>query len=216
MIYSPADEAPTERLIMVTLDGVDGYTREVRHIRATIVRRAMSHQVIPATDTRAEQTVYWDDKVATGYRNASYSSSKKNGLYVDGMFLRGQMDLGPKPLNEGMPYATDISFNCQYLKAREAHAISNFFTKYDKAVEHYRQNGIVFKRTDNFENALREMAVVLDIGKFVFIADTDMQYSSSLSDAHRFVEESVAGFGWRVIKLINKVRGINQATNATA
>lgn len=211
MIYNPAEEAPTERLIMVTLESADHVSREFRHIRATIVRRAMSHELIPATDTRAEQTVYWDDKVATGYRNADYSSSKKNGLYVNGMFLRGQMDLCANPMNEGMPYAADISFNCHYLKAREAHAVSNFFAKYDKAVEKYRENGIVFKRTDNFENALREMAVVLDIRKFVFQADINSQHSS-LSEAGYYVEESVVSFGWRVTKLINKVRGVNQVS----
>lgn len=82
------NDVQSERLLLVVLENSDRYSSEYRHIRATVVRRAVPHAV------NSDGVVDWaDDHSAqcSGYRVASWVLSKTSGLYVDDMQYAGKL-----------------------------------------------------------------------------------------------------------------------------
>ena len=123
-----SNEIASERLLLVVLEDKQYPNHEYRHIRATVVRRAVPHVKSAHSDTIATWNDDYEGK-CTGYRVASYSSTKKNAVYVDDLELRGQIDAMPKPLRDGRPYGNTVIFKPYNVEMRSAKCIFEFFQK---------------------------------------------------------------------------------------
>jgi hypothetical protein len=122
----------SERLLLVTLEEPEQYSREFRHINATVIRRAVPHTMrAEAPLTVAEYNDEYAEK-CSGYRNASYVFTGKVPTYVDDMQLRGQLDTGVNPMCEGKPYGNQIRFSPFLVDSKIAFHILDFFKKLEK------------------------------------------------------------------------------------
>lgn len=191
MNYSPSHEAPTERLVMILLEGQNSYSSDHRHIRATVVRRAASHVVMPNTNLDSNTTIFYDDREATGYRNASWSSHKSSAIRVDGLQIRGQMDVHKettKQMREGQPYGNEIEFDLYRIRRNDAKQMHEAFIKIDKAVSKMEANRTLPQyRDDTFTNAVALLAVIFNIEKFLFLNPNHVG-STALSNEAAWVE----------------------------
>lgn len=72
----PYQDPRSERLLLVCLEDKQYQGSEYRHIRATVIRRAVSHKLTPIIEEGDVQRVeeYFDDhpNKCSGYRVASY------------------------------------------------------------------------------------------------------------------------------------------------
>lgn len=170
----PNGDTRSERLLLVVMEREErvGMMRgEWRHIRATIIRRAVPHRLRPdAADARDSAGVEewhddWADRCA-GYRTASYQYTKTSHIYVDGMELRGQIDALPtgKALNKGRPYGNSITFKPYSVGALEAKAIGDFYKKYTS----YTQKRAWCGGQEEFPVHLERLSRFLNISRFVF------------------------------------------------
>ena len=159
-------EIASERLLYVVLEEREQYSGEYRHIRATVIRRAVPH----VTDTNVVGCVTtWNDEYAakcSGYRYASYVLLKHGAsVYVDDMQLRGQIDLCQKPLNEGRPYRNKINFKPFDVCKNSAKAIFSFFQK----LENFKNRHGLNHSDKDFYVELNHLAQFLKITRVAFV-----------------------------------------------
>lgn len=180
-------EITSERLLLVVLEEREQYSGDYRHIRATVVRRAVPHVM------QKEAPLYvatYNDAFAvscSGYRVASYSSTHKvSAVYVDAMQLRGQIDTCTKPLNEGRPYANKVNFKPHDVCKYSAKAMFGFFQK----LENFKNRHGLTHRDDNFFVELNHLAQFLKITKVLFIKGGVRH--CSLADAQCYEEVDIA------------------------
>lgn len=185
MFRAMYQDVQSERLLLVALETPESYAREYRHIRATVVRRAVPHKM---KDYSGAVDVWNDDytEKCSGYRNASYVLTKTSGTYVDDMQLRGQIDVCDKPLHEGRPYGNDIKFKPFEVCQNAARAINDFYTKFDKFVD---KHGIA-RRPDDFYVALNHLAQFLKITTVLFYKPQVRH--CSLAETNCFSEVDIA------------------------
>lgn len=183
----PYQDPRSERLLLVALEEKQYHGSEYRHIRATVVRRAVAH-----TYRKDDPTVVqdWNDEHAnkcTGYRVASYVfPTNSTNIYVDDLQLRGQIDAMPKPMRNGRPYGNSVRFTPYMVDANTAHAISEFYKKYNKFVDKYN----LTRQDDDFYVALNHLAQFLKITRVVFYKPGVTH--ASLSEANCFEETDIA------------------------
>lgn len=163
MAYHPTEEAPTERLIHIYLEPRPSYGGDHRHIRTAVVRRSMAH--VRNSDLVIEK--YWDAVAANGYRCASWSSSKENAVFVDGLTVRGQIDAyGADKLNDGKPYGNEAVFMPHRVDARDALRMANTFKFLARRSKMLEDRGHIFTY-DDFSEAVRKLALSLGIKRFI-------------------------------------------------
>lgn len=189
-------DVQSERLLLVVLENSDSYSREYRHIRATVVRRAVPHVIDPNVIGTVKT---WNDEYEAkcfGYRVASYILSKTSGTYVDDMQLRGQIDVCEKPMNGGRPYGNRVEFKPHSVDWNTARAIADFYKKQDAFVEKHN----LTRRDDNFYVQLNHLAQFLKITKVLF----HKQYVThcSLADANCFEETDIAFASVRIDEML--------------
>lgn len=180
----------SEYLLLVALEERDRFSLDYRHIRATVVRRAVPHVMTPIINDGDVQTVQtWNDDhidKCSGYRVASYVLSKTSGIYIDDMELRGQIDVCDRPLNNGRPYGNEINFKPHSVDWNTARAIADFYAKRDKFIDKYK----LTRRGDNFYVELNHLAQFLKITKVLFYKP--FVTHCSLADANCFEEYDIA------------------------
>lgn len=162
-IRLPYQDANSERLLLVVLEEAQYPRSEYRHIRATVVRRAVPHKMKNYNTSIVDE--YWDapEERCTGYRTASYVKQARQNIYVDDMQLRGQIDAMPQPMRDGKPYGNKISFKPYQVQMDSAKAIFEFFRK----MEIFKnQHGI--KSSDDFYIELNHLAQFLKITRVLF------------------------------------------------
>lgn len=179
-------DVQSERLLLVVLESSDFAHSEYRHIRATVVRRAVPHAV-----NSEGVVVDWADDYENkcfGYRVASYCLTKTSGTYVDDMQLRGQIDANPayQPLNAGKPYGNEINFKPHSVCQNSARAILDFFNKRDKFLDKFGLS----RRGDDFYVELNHLAQFLKITKVLFYKPGVRH--TSLSETANFEECDIA------------------------
>lgn len=176
------EPAQAQRLLLVELEAKEGFYSNYRHIRATVVRYAVSHKI--GENGRIAQ---WnDDHNSTGYRNAVWSSAHPTkAIYVAGLRLRGQIDIDPlqAPLQEGRPYGNRVEYSTGYVETDSAKAMHEGFTKMNKAHEKLGAAA----RPDEFVVQLGALASILGISKFLFYKNATNQ-NSNLGLAGNFEE----------------------------
>lgn len=156
------NDISSKYLLLIALEERDSFSSEYRHISATVVRQAMPHAV-----NSENVVVDWADEYAdkcTGYRSASWVLSKTSGIYVDGMCLRGQIDVGPRPLNKGRPYGNNVDFKAHSIDWNTARAIADFYKKQDAFVTKHN----LTRRDNDFYVQLNHLAQFLKITKVLF------------------------------------------------
>ena len=190
----------SEYLLLVVLENSDHYSREYRHIRAEVVRRAVPHKMAILAEPHFEPRVeVWNDDHkdnCTGYRSASWVLSKTSGTYVDGMQLRGQIDVGSRPLNKGRPYGNRVEFKAHSIDWNTARAIEQFYKKQDAFVTKHN----LTRRDDNFYVALNHLAQFLKITKVLF--HKEYVTHASLADANCFEETDIAFASVRIDEML--------------
>lgn len=194
MFRAMYQDVQSERLLLVVLEENE-HTREYRHIRATVVRRAVPHKM----KENSGAVEVWNDDYAekcSGYRVASYVFTKTSGTYVDDMQLRGQIDDCPKPLHEGRPYGNDIKFKPFEVCQNSARAISDFYTKFDKFV--YKHS--IARRPDDFYVALNHLAQFLKITTVLFHKPNVRH--CSMAETHCFDEIDIAFAEERILQML--------------
>lgn len=165
----PHTDPVSERLLLVVLEEPQSFSTEFRHIRASVIRRAVPHTYASEADALAKNVQTWNDDhpdKCQGYRVASYVyPTASTNLYVDDMQLRGQIDAYPNGarLAEGRPYANRVTFKPYEVTYQEANAISQFFVKFGRYME--KQNESC---NDDFVKHLARLAKFLKITRFVF------------------------------------------------
>ena len=163
MSFRHLDADPrSERLLFVRLEEPSYGLSEYRHVRATVVRRAVPHAYANEADALVNKAQTWgDDKPSKcfGYRCASWQPVKSGGIYVDDMQLRGQIDLCHNPMHEGRPYGNEVSFSPHSVDANTAHAMSSTFTKWQNFCDRHN----IRNRGDSFYIALNHLAQFLKI-----------------------------------------------------
>lgn len=162
----PHTDPVSERLLLVVLEEPSSHSSEYRHIRASVIRRAVPHTI----DNNVVGCVkVWNDDYTNkcqGYRVASYVyPTAATNLYVDDMQLRGQIDAYPNGarLAEGRPYANRVTFKPYEVTYQEANAISQFFVKFGRYMEKQTESC-----NDDFVKHLARLAKFLKITRFVF------------------------------------------------
>ncbi len=203
--YKAEDEAPSERLVLIVLESRDKNDNTYRHLRASVVRRAMSHQV------SLTSTTYYDDRVATGYRNASWSSAKSSAVYVADLYVRGQMsktnilyDNDNTP-SIAQPYGNEVVFQPHLVTHRDAMNMANTYKNFDKQVNNLTKKGIEFSNT--FEGQCTRLAIMLNIKTFLFNEAPDRLapcLNANLSQTGYYQEATHQDMKWKLSKLIKK------------
>ena len=186
-------DVQSERLLLVVLESSDFHNPEYRHIRATVVRRAVPHKLradAPAIYDGTGVEVWNDDHPGKcfGYRVASYVFSRNKGTYVDDMQLRGQIDANPayQPLNGGKPYGNEINFKPHSVCQNSARAILDFFNKRAKFLDKFGLS----RRGDDFYVELNHLAQFLKITKVLFYKPGVRH--TSLAETANFEETDIA------------------------
>lgn len=183
-------EIASERLLYVQLEERQQYTSEHRHIRATVIRRAVPHVMAQLADPSHEPRVEtWNDdhiERCSGYRVASYSSARKDAVYVDDMQLRGQIDIGYNPLNNGRPYGNKVNFKPFDVCQNSAKAIFSFFQK----MENFKNRHALNRGKEDFYVELNHLAQFLKITRVVFLKP-GVQHAS-LAEANCYEEVDIA------------------------
>lgn len=186
----PYQDPRSERLLLVALEEKQYHGSEYRHIRATVVRRAVPHKMAPKIDGSENCVAEWHDDYeakCTGYRVASYVfPTSATNIYVDDMQLRGQIDVMPKPLREGRPYGNKVDFKPHTVDANTAQAIAAFYKKFNAFVDKYN----LTRQDDDFYVALNHLAQFLKITKVVFYKKYVTH--AALSDVNVFEECDIA------------------------
>jgi hypothetical protein len=187
MFKHPHQDIQSERLLLIALEDKQFHNSEYRHMRATVIRRAVPHKLradAPAIYDGTGVEIWNDDHIGkcSGYRVASYVFSKTSAVYVDDMQLRGQIDVMPRPMRNGRPYGNNVSFSPYNVDQNTARAILDFYTKYGKFLD---KNNLP-NHNDDFYVALHYLAVFLKITKVVFFKK-GVRYAS-LSEANCFEE----------------------------
>lgn len=191
MFRHPYQDIQSERLLLVVLEEKPDFQSEYRHIRATVIRRAVPHLLTPIIEEGDVQTVQtWNDDYpakCSGYRVASYVFSKPGTpTFVDDMQLRGQLDVKPNALRNGRPYGNSIRFTPYLVDQNTSRAILDFYNKFNKFVD---KHGLT-RQDDDFYVALNHLAQFLKITKVVFM-DKGVRHCS-LSETHCFEEVDIA------------------------
>ncbi len=159
--YNPTEEAGTERFILLELEAAPSYGGDYRHIRAGVVRGAQAH--IQKTE---QHTEYHDGAKVTGWRWATWSSNKKNGIYVDGLNVRGQITVHNRGSTEtSTPYGNELEFSERQLRKREVWLMHLAFKALDTKRAKLVDAGHVFRH--DFESEVRALALSLGIKRFV-------------------------------------------------
>jgi hypothetical protein len=160
-------ETPAERLLLVILEEPARYDNgPYRHIRATVVRRAVSNVVA----TKDGQVSKFYDGTAVGYRRCTWNKSTNGAVFVESLQLRGQIDSnreGDQALNGGAPYGNKVTFNPYLVESDNAQAMCVFYAKWDKYLQKEYDAG---RRSDSdrFTNMLTHLAKFLGITSFLF------------------------------------------------
>lgn len=189
-------DVQSERLLLVVLEEPSYGGSEYRHIRATVIRRAVPHAV-----NSEGVVVDWADDYENkcfGYRVASYVFSGNKGTYVDDMQLRGQIDTNPRhtALNGGKPYGNEINFKPYSVCQNTARAISDFYSKRDKFLDKFGLS----RRGDDFYVELNHLAQFLKITKVVFYKSGVRH--TSLSETNNFEECDIAFASVRINEML--------------
>lgn len=193
----PYQDPRSERLLLVALEEKQYRGSEYRHIRATVVRRAVPHKIDPnVVGTVKEWNDDYEAKCA-GYRVASYVfPTNSTNIYVDDMQLRGQIDAMPRPLRDGRPYGNAIRFTPHQVDANTAQAISSFYKKFNAFVDKYN----LTRQDDDFYVALNHLAQFLKITRVVFFRPGITH--AALSDAKCFDETDIAFASVRINQML--------------
>lgn len=193
----PYQDPRSERLLLVALEEPQYHGSEYRHIRATVVRRAVPHTY--HNDDQGRVKEWGDDTEAkcSGYRVASYVfPTSATNIYVDDMQLRGQIDAMPKPLRDGRPYGNKVTFTPYQVDANTAQAIASFYKKFNAFVD---KHGLT-RQDDDFYVALNHLAQFLKITRVVFYKPHVTH--ASLSDTGMFEEIDIAFASVRINKML--------------
>ena len=186
----PYQDPRSERLLLVALEEKQYHGSEYRHIRATVVRRAVPHKMAPKIDGSENCVAEWNDDYeakCSGYRVASYVfPTNSTNIYVDDMELRGQIDVMPRPLRDGRPYGNAVRFTPHQVDANTAQAITAFYKKFNAFVDKYN----LTRQDDDFYVALNHLAQFLKITRVVFFKPGVTR--ASLSEANCFEETDIA------------------------
>ena len=195
----PYQDPRSERLLLVTIERKE-YPSDYRHIRATVIRRAVPHKMAPKIDSSENCVAEWNDDYeakCSGYRVASYVfPTASTNIYVDDMQLRGQIDVMPRPLRDGRPYGNTVRFTPYELNANTAQAISSFYKKFDAFVAKHN----LTRQDDDFYVALNHLAQFLKITRVAFYRP-DIA-CSSLDQANCFEETDIAFASVRINELL--------------
>lgn len=195
----PYQDPRSERLLLVALEEKQYHGSEYRHIRATVVRRAVPHKMAPKIDGSENCVAEWHDDYeakCTGYRVASYVFHRTCPIYVDDMQLRGQIDAMPKPLCDGRPYGNAVRFTPHQVDANTAQAISSFYKKFNAFVDKYN----LTRQDDDFYVALNHLAQFLKITKVLFFRPGVTH--AGLGDASMFMETDIAFASVRINEML--------------
>ena len=180
-------EIASERLLLVVLEDAEHYNSgQYRHIRATVIRRAVPH--IMQKEAPLLVAEYMDEFASRcqGYRVASYSSARKDAVYVDDMQLRGQIDVLDNPLNNGRPYGNKVNFKPFDVCKNSAKAIFGFFQK----MENFKNRHGLNRSDKDFYVELNHLAQFLKITRVVFLKPGVRH--ASLSEANCYEEIDIA------------------------
>jgi hypothetical protein len=199
-------DVQSERLLLVVLEDKQYAGSEYRHIRATVIRRAVPHVMRKENDLDNVVNTYNDahPNQCQGYRVASYCLTKTSGTYVDDMQLRGQIDTMPRPCRDGWPYGNKVRFQPYEVCANTARAISDFYKKQEKFIDKY---GLT-RQDDDFYVALNHLAQFLGITRVVFYKDGVRH--SSLETASNFVETDIAFAKVRIDEMLKPFLQISE------
>ena len=185
-IRLPYQDASSERLLLVALEEPRYPISDYRHIRATVVRRAVPHKMKDYNSAVVDE--YWDapEERCTGYRVASYVKQARGvNIYVDDMQLRGQIDAMPQPMRDGRPYGNKVKFQPYQVQMDSAKAIFEFFRKME--IFKNRHN---LKSSDDFYVELNHLAQFLKITRVLFYKPGITH--SSLESTGNFFECDIA------------------------
>jgi hypothetical protein len=204
MKYFPEDEPAAERFLLIVKESSDGSNREFGHLRATVVRAAVSHYEDP---DNAGRMIYEDDTNATGYRWAYWSSNKSNAIYVNKLALRCQLDLynhdGSRvPDEKRVPYGTDYAFYDPYrIDRREAVCIAEAFKKLDGRFAVMNKN---FSSLDTKRYAEITVRFAHALGIKRILSYSKFSHGTSLAEMDNFLVSSVVDTSYIVDKLVEQ------------
>jgi hypothetical protein len=196
----PYQDPRSERLLLVVLEDAQYQGSEYRHIRATVIRRAVAHTYASEADALANNVKEWNDEYPSkcqGYRVASYVfPTPSTNVYVDDLELRGQIDVMPRPLCNGRPYGNNIRFKPHQVEANNANAILDFYKKFGKFVDKHS----LTRQDDDFYVALNHLAQFLKITRVVFYKSGVRH--CGLGDAQCFDETDIAFASVRINEML--------------
>jgi hypothetical protein len=190
---TPVTEPSTRRLMLITAEAASyGFAKLI----GTVVRDAMEYRdPLPGENL---YTTIGDDRNATGYRNAIWSSGKNNALFVDDFQIRCQLTMDDSHL---IPYGFESVFKISgIVDRREVAAMQNTYVKFDRAYSKiHNEEG----SAKTYASHLARSAAVLGISKFL-VANTTTFASGWLSKPEEY----------REVGLVNLADAINELIGA--
>lgn len=129
--YNPEYDGASERFLLIKLE--NERSSDYAHITAYVVRAAVPSRKNP--DNEREE--YNDGPGAIGFRHCSFSSNKKNALYVEDLNIHSQINKRNLDGGEGdyKPYGIALRFKPYSVELREAKHFYNTLTKLDAKLE---------------------------------------------------------------------------------
>lgn len=206
MFYSyPESEAPTERLIHIYLEPRPSYGGDHRHINTRVVRRAKEHEM----NEDGSVSKYWDGKRgsrdASGYRSADWTFvTPMTAVVVRDFGVRGQIDAyALNKVNDGKPYGNEPAFDSARATAQAVKKMHDTFHVIERRVNKLLAQGHSF-RNDDFETAVRRVALALGIKKF--IVHRKGRTNAAYDDPSAFVEFDLSDLQYYIDHLLGRIK----------
>lgn len=175
--YCPENDTNAERFMLIRLE--NDRSSEFAHITAYVVRAAVPSRIDP--DTQRE--TYNDGPNAIGYRNCSWTSDKKNALWVEDMIVHSQItkrNWDGTPTDSYKPYGISIRFKPYCVEAREAAHMANTFAKVGKKLD--KLNEQFGYCNDDLAAYIVRVASALGIKRFLTYGDKCSNYALDTAD----------------------------------
>lgn len=164
--YSPEYDTNAERFLLIRLE--NDRSSDYAHITVSVVRKAVSESVNPDNGYKS----YNDGPNASGYRNCSYTSNKKNAYYVEDLQIHSQINkrnLDGSSVVDTKPYGIGLRFKPYCVELRDATNIYSTLTRADKKLSKLNEE---FGYGDNdLATFITRVASVFGIKKFLTYSD---------------------------------------------
>ena len=185
--YSPAQEPPSARIMLIQVAKSYYSPAEFGSVQAKIIRVAMRD------DTTGAHPRYFDGANTTGFRHATWHNNTKGAMYVEDLNVRAQFDIQ----SEAKPYGEQLIFDATSVDARQATLMYETFKKLNKKLKEQEE---VYGHVRSVADLILRTAIALGIRQFAKFRPGDTSLDSQL------ILFNAANVVYEIDDMVRKVR----------